>query len=274
MFPTNIGNQLFLNIQGQGPALILLHSWCGSHLEWAKLMPELSKHFTVYAWDARGHGRSQLTSKPPYTLEHLADDLNDLISENNLVKPMIVGHSMGAFIMWKYLEKYGQDNVSKIGIIDQTPKLVTDDTWEYGIYGRFNERDNRIFMFSMQEDFSECVLKLAAFGHNHATRKKYAEDTKGIKATRNLLKAYDPKPLIEIWKELTESDFRTLLTELKIPTLLIYGEKSNYYGKSTAEFVHNSIGDSTLHLYEDADHSPHLKQPERFIQDLLEFSKK
>ncbi|WP_135080196.1 alpha/beta hydrolase [Terasakiella sp. SH-1] len=273
MFPTNIGNQLFLNIQGQGPALILLHSWCGSHLEWAKLMPELTKHFTVYAWDARGHGRSQLTSKPPYTLEHMADDLHDLITEQNIKKPMILGHSMGCFVLWKYIEKYGSDNIAKIGLLDQSPKLVTDDTWELGIYGRFNERDNKIFIYSMTEDFSECVLKLAAFGNNLTTRKKYAENTKGIKATRNLLKAYDPKPLIEIWKELTAQDFRGLLSQLTMPALLIYGGKSNYYGRSTAQYVADEIPNSTLHIYEDADHSPHLKQPDRFIDDLLTFYK-
>jgi len=81
---------------------VLLHSWCGSHLDWKKVVEELAKHFTVYAWDARGHGESQTTADGPYTLDQMADDFEDLLVSQNIRQPLVIAHSMGGSILWRY----------------------------------------------------------------------------------------------------------------------------------------------------------------------------
>ena len=105
MLKTRNGDELFLQKEGTGPDLILLHSWCGSHQEWQKIIPHLSESFTVYAMDIRGHGKSQLTNTSDFSLDAMADDLDDLIAIYNLKSPMVIAHSMGAFMLWNYIEK-------------------------------------------------------------------------------------------------------------------------------------------------------------------------
>src|ERR1700730_5142860 len=46
---------------GVGPPLFLLHGFPQAHVEWHRMAPSLSKHFTVVATDLRGYGGS---SKP------------------------------------------------------------------------------------------------------------------------------------------------------------------------------------------------------------------
>lgn len=262
---------IYVDIQGNGPALILLHSWCGSHHDWTRIIDLLKDRFTLYTWDARGHGRSVHHGETPCTLSQMAADLNNLICDYKLDKPMVVGHSMGAFILWQYLETYGQDNLSQIAIIDQTPKLVTDPTWLHGIYGQFDQDKSTAFINALQNEFAENVLKLAAFGHNAKTRKKYEENSKGMQALRAYLQNLDPLPLIDIWRDLTQADFRNLLPNITLPTLLVYGTDSNYYGEAVARYMQKTLPYNQLHLIEQADHSPHLFDPGRFVDTLIKF---
>jgi pimeloyl-ACP methyl ester carboxylesterase len=62
-----------------------------------------------------------------------------------------------------------------------------------------------------------------------------------------------------------------VLERIDVPTLLVWGGASNFYGLATAQYVHEHIRGSTLHVYEDTDHSPHQWQRERFERDLLSF---
>jgi non-heme chloroperoxidase len=61
------------------------------------------------------------------------------------------------------------------------------------------------------------------------------------------------------------------LGKIDVPTLLIYGEVSNFYTVEAARYVQSHIPQAELHIYEGTDHSPHLWQVERFVRDLLGF---
>ncbi len=261
----------FIKTLGNGPALVLLHSWCGSHQDWAKLVPSLSQHFTLYMWDARGHGRTAQRANGPYSLDQMATDLHELITSLAPEKPIVVGHSMGALTLWQYLATYGESALSKIVILDQSPKLITDESWANGIYGNFDHQANLQFLKDLHTDFAEAVLRLNSYGLNTLTRQKYEQNSPGTQASRTYLQQQNKEALIQIWQSLSLCDFRKLLTEITLPALLVYGEQSNYYTLDTAHFVRDQFQQATFHRYEGADHSPHLKQPERFIKDLLDF---
>src|SRR4029079_18257839 len=54
------GNRLRYIKSGTGPALVLLHTLRTQLDLFEKVVPELSKHFTVYALDYPGHGYSDI----------------------------------------------------------------------------------------------------------------------------------------------------------------------------------------------------------------------
>ena len=45
--------------RGSGPALLLLHGYPQTHVEWHKVAPALAEEFTVVCPDLRGYGDSQ-----------------------------------------------------------------------------------------------------------------------------------------------------------------------------------------------------------------------
>ncbi len=80
-----------------GPALLLLHGQQASSFDYAKVLPELSKEFHVYALDYYGHGKS---SKDPekYNAVAIGNDIIWFIGNVIKDKAYISGHSSGALL--------------------------------------------------------------------------------------------------------------------------------------------------------------------------------
>jgi pimeloyl-ACP methyl ester carboxylesterase len=74
----------------------------------------------------------------PATVQRMAQDLRDLLQHFKLSDVTLVGHSMGALTIWEYIRQFGTDGLSRLCLIDQSPKLVTDATWSLGVYGDFD----------------------------------------------------------------------------------------------------------------------------------------
>ena len=75
------------------PILMLHGIGLSAHL-WNWTAQKLADHYHILSFDMRGHGDSQ---KPEtgYTFRELAIDLNSIVTELNLYKPYVVGHSAG-----------------------------------------------------------------------------------------------------------------------------------------------------------------------------------
>ena len=273
-FLADDGAKIHLTISGEGSPVIMLHGWTSSHQEWFPFLPVLHERHRVYRWDARGHGGHDIGDKSPPTVERMAHDLENLLVHFQIRNATIVGHSMGALTLWQYIRDFGTDRLSRLCFIDQSPKLLTDPTWDHGIYGDFDEEKSREMMAWLKADFAEAVLKLTAFGLNARAREKYLAGASGWEKSRQALRAQNPGPLIDCWASLTAADYRNVLARIDVPSMLVYGGESNFYGKGTAQFVADQIPNAILHIYEGTDHSPHQWQRERFAQDLLDFIEK
>ncbi|HNG37630.1 MAG TPA: alpha/beta hydrolase, partial [Accumulibacter sp.] len=204
-------------------------------------------------------------------LLRMARDLLNLLEHYHLQEVVVVAHSLGALTLWEYIKSHGCDRLAKICLIDQSPKLLTDDNWPFGIYGHFDAQQAAALSRDLTNDFAEAVLRLAAMGLNARARQKYEEHAPGLVRARDWLKAQYSPPLIACWETLLSTDFRPALERIDIPTLLIYGGASNYYPPETGPYLRDRLPDAELHVYEGADHSPHQCDRDRFIHDLLHF---
>jgi pimeloyl-ACP methyl ester carboxylesterase len=270
-FAADDGELIHLDIAGSGSPVVMLHGWTSSHLEWSPFVPGLTEHHRVLRWDARGHGGHPLTRATPPTVQRMAQDLRNLIDHFDLNDIALVGHSMGALTLWEYVRAHGTAGIARVCLIDQSPKLLTDEDWEWGIYGDFDCARAERFATELEHNFAEAVLRLTAHGLNSRAREKYEENARGWQRVREALQKLHPAPLIDTWKSLTEADYREVLEKIDVPALLIYGGDSNFYHRETARFVHERIRHAVLHVYEGTDHSPHQWERERFQRDLLAF---
>ncbi|KQR98716.1 hypothetical protein ASG12_10030 [Williamsia sp. Leaf354] len=79
-----------------GRDILLLHSFGTSARVWQPMMPMLGRRHRVVALDARNHGRSATTTA--CSLDENVADVIELIGALGLVRPLIVGSSIGSLV--------------------------------------------------------------------------------------------------------------------------------------------------------------------------------
>ena len=89
---------------GEGKPLLIIHGLFGSSDNWGMLGKRFAKKYTVYLIDLRNHGRSPHNSTMNY--EAMADDLFELMQDEKILNPSLIGHSMGGKAALFFNEKY------------------------------------------------------------------------------------------------------------------------------------------------------------------------
>jgi N-formylmaleamate deformylase len=79
---------------GNKPPVVLAHGFSDAGLCWTPVAQALEADYDLVMVDARGHGLSG-APETGYTLPQMASDLQGLITSLGLVRPAILGHSMG-----------------------------------------------------------------------------------------------------------------------------------------------------------------------------------
>ena len=128
-------------IGGHGDPLVLVHGFGQNWYMWNRILPELSKHFTVIAPDLRGVGQS---GKPAggYDKKNMATDIHELVKKLGYTDINLVGHDIGLMVAYAYAAQYGKE-VKKIALLDALLpgvepvwKQVSTSVWHFGFFAR------------------------------------------------------------------------------------------------------------------------------------------
>lgn len=104
MFIQLNGQILYYEKKGEASPIILVHGNGESHEIFDVLIAKLSKEYTVYAVDSRGHGQS--ASPKEFHYEDMAEDMAEFIDGLRIKKPAFYGFSDGAIIGLLLASKY------------------------------------------------------------------------------------------------------------------------------------------------------------------------
>ena len=103
-------NDVELNvvIQGEGPAVLLVHGFPDDHTVWRNQIPALvDAGYKVIAIDTRGCGESEIKPRESdYAMDNLAGDLVALLNALGIEKVRLVGHDWGALQSWFFAIKH------------------------------------------------------------------------------------------------------------------------------------------------------------------------
>jgi pimeloyl-ACP methyl ester carboxylesterase len=110
------GVKIHYVIGGHGTPLMLVHGFPQNWYMWNRLLPELSKHFTIIAPDLRGVGES---GKPRggYDKKTMAIDLHELVKKLGYKKIDIAGHDIGMMVAYAYAAQFPNE-VNKLALLD------------------------------------------------------------------------------------------------------------------------------------------------------------
>ncbi len=104
---------------GTGPPLIILHGVFGSSDNWKTFANQLKNKFEVYLVDQRNHGLSPHSDEFNYQV--MADDLKELLYDEQIEKCILLGHSMGGKTAMNFAVQF-PEKIIKLIIVDIAPK--------------------------------------------------------------------------------------------------------------------------------------------------------
>jgi len=103
--------------EGRGDPLVLIHTLRTQLEYFQKVMPELSKHFEVYALDLPGHGHSDIPHRE-YTHDFLTKSVEGFLLSLDIREATLIGESIGGVIV---LSLASRDTVSLKRVVSLNP---------------------------------------------------------------------------------------------------------------------------------------------------------
>ncbi|WP_111683335.1 alpha/beta fold hydrolase [Winogradskyella tangerina] len=112
-------------IDGEGPALVLLHGFLETVNMWDAFIPELSESHMVICIDLLGHGKTDSIGYV-HTMEDMAEAVYYVLQHLNVKQAKIVGHSMGGYVALALAEHY-PELINGLCLLNSTFEADDDD---------------------------------------------------------------------------------------------------------------------------------------------------
>ena len=265
--PVNI----FYEDWGQGAPVVLIHGWPLDHTMWEHQAVALAKAGKrVIAYDRRGFGRS---SRPwtGYDYDTLAADLNALLTELDLNNVSLVGFSMGGGEIARYIGTYGDARIARVAFVSAVPPflLKTENNPEGVPQSVFDGMHDGIKKdrFDFLQSFSKSFYGVGMISH------PVSQAVLDWNQTVTSLAA--PNATDDCVTSFSGTDFRADLAKVKVPTLVIHGDKDQTVpfevsGERTAKL----IPQAELKVYEGAPHGLFFTNKDQLTADLMTFINK
>jgi pimeloyl-ACP methyl ester carboxylesterase len=109
-------------VRRDSPALLFLHGGCLTAHTWDLVCLALRQDFHCLALDQRGHGDSEWSPTLDYAPEAHVRDIEGLIAQLGLAKPVLIGQSLGGLNAMTYATRAG-DELAGLVAIDVGPDI-------------------------------------------------------------------------------------------------------------------------------------------------------
>ncbi len=110
---------LWYDITGTGPALLMHHGYTASRVNWQPVADRLKNRYQVILMECRGTGESEHTADG-YSIEQYARDVVGLLDHLGLPKVTFAGHSLGGGIGYT-LGTHHADRLEKLIVMAPIP---------------------------------------------------------------------------------------------------------------------------------------------------------
>ena len=265
------GHQVGYYAAGSGPALILVHGVASSSRTWRQVMPRLAERFTVVAPDLLGHGASAKL-RGDYSLGAHASGIRDLMVALGIDRATLVGHSLGGGVAMQFAYQF-PERIERLvlvgsgGLGEEVSLLLRVLTLPGAEY---------ILPLGCRPEFSRAIARGTGWlGRIGVRPSALAEEiwngyvSLGTKDSRNAF-LHTLRSVVDVTGQRVSAIDRLYLAR-EVPTLIVWGDRDPLIPVAHGRRAHRAIKGSVLKVYRDVGHFPHFDEPERFVDDLVDF---
>ena len=245
---------IYIDDQGNGFPLVLVHGFLGSSEMWILQKEFLSNHFRVISPALPGFGESHKV-KSKDSINKMAQTILKNLNERNIEKFHLLGHSMGGMIAQEMVKISG----------DKINKLICYATGSIGdIPGRFESLDTSRERLK-KEGIKETVKRVPKKWFVKADKAKYFYLCEN--ATNEITEEAVDNALLAMknWRGYEN------LKDIHNKTLIVWGDKDISYNFEQVETLNKNISNSELIIFKGCSHNLHLEEPEKFNNVIKDF---
>lgn len=243
-------------IEGEGPALFLIHGIGARRTGFAKIVDHLKEHFLCISYDLRGHGQSPIP-EGRFGLDDLVDDIEALRSKLGIERAHFAGHSLGGMIGPAYARRF-PDRVLSLGLLSTAAFRTEDDSAkvkglgvmlrEQGISAVLNTMTARWFT----DEFGAARPDIIA------RRAQQVLDT-------------PPEIFMNVFDIYAGTEMGPWLHEITAPALVITGELDGGCNPRLNRLIADALPNSELVILDGLKHAITLEAPDLVATHMLRF---
>ena len=241
----------------EGVPVILLHGMGDSWRSFEPVLEFLPDYYHVFALSQRGHGDSSKPEKG-YLYNDFASDLAAFLDALGIKEAVLVGHSMGSSNAKRFALDYPE----------RTLGLV--------LIGSFIDASND----PEDQELYDTIISKMEDPLERDQIEELQKEVMGGKIPQQFLETIVQESLkvpARVWKAVVlrdlEEDISTELSDIKVPTLIMWGDQDPASDRSAQDFQLKTIPDAKLLVYEGLGHGPHWEEPENIATNLINFIK-
>jgi pimeloyl-[acyl-carrier protein] methyl ester esterase len=254
-----VSHSLYIETQGQGPELVLLHGWGLHGGVWDTLMPRLTPKFHVTRIDLPGHGRSRDIPMPP-SLTELTLQTMAAVSPGAVV----LGWSLGGLVALEAALRMPQ-RMRGLILANSTPRFVAADDWSCAM----PPEQLREFAQDLSREYQETLqqfLSLQVHGDESARA--------SLRQLREALFAHGEPDTASLATGLTilkDSDLRPRLKDVSVPTLVLAGDYDRLTPVGASQYLAEHIPAARLEVFPKSAHAPFISHADIFVAAVTGF---
>lgn len=255
----------------------MIHGWAGSGAYFKHQFDAFTQNTRVIALDCRGCGQSE---KPDYgyRVSRYAADLRDLMAVLDIEEADLLGHSMGATVIWSYLDLFGHEGrARRLILVDGTPPCpMPKPGWDQAEMDRHGVLIPTYQAFANMYESAQKTKSLEEAKANFAmfVSDQMPEEDISWLAQNSL--AMPGQYAADILADVAGGDWRDVPRRTKMPTLAV-----TCRGRPSSELRHKWLAGEMPHAQieyfnpdEGGSHCMFFENPKKFNAIVLDFLKR
>jgi len=248
---------------GSGPALVLVHGGGLDLISWEDMVPLLEPAYTVYRFDMRGFGQTKRLDDTPLSMEAWALDLASFLDELDIVKPSLVGWSLGGAVCCEFASRFPELPRSITLIGSPGPFMTAPDRSGF---------DRREAMIREGRTADEVIDATFDFTKSAFSPHSIAHNPRSVERIRAGLKRNFSINYAEMVDALRSRDMsKEKLQRITCPALIIVGQEDSRTPISMSEDLNKFIPRSYMKLLENCGHYYGYEQPKACANIVIDF---
>ncbi len=258
------GREIHVRDEGprDAPAIVLLHGSNADLHTWQPWVDALRESYRVIRFDQRGHGLTGPAADGSYSLSSFASDVDAVADRLDLDSFTLAGNSMGGAIAMAYARAH-PDRLDALVLVDASGAPVGRAGGGNLAFqlaatpGLGNVMSQMLPRSLVEKSLSQSVSNKAVVTDEAVDRYwELARYPGNRAATRERFAA--PRESFDV------AD----IANVKVPTLVMWGEDDTLIPFDAAGWYMNHLPNATLVNYPDIGHLPMEEAPERSAEDL------